>query len=76
MKLSLQMTMIFGAIFAIGCLAVAIQGFLALGDITDPTQAADAKGFAFFWTFLGGVAAVFMLLAWRLERTKKDDKDA
>jgi len=76
MKLSLQMTMFFGVVFAIACFAVALQGFMSLGDITDATQAADAKGFAFFWAFLGAVATGFTLLAWWLERTKKDDKAA
>jgi hypothetical protein len=26
-------------------------GFTSLGDIPDATDAADAKGFAWFWTF-------------------------
>jgi hypothetical protein len=33
---------------------------------------ADAKGFAWFWTFLGGVATVFGLLALWMVRTQKD----
>jgi hypothetical protein len=64
--------MFFAVIFAIVCLGVAITGFTSLGDITDPTQLADAKGFAWFWAFLGSVAGAFGLLGWWVVRTKKD----
>jgi hypothetical protein len=50
--------MVIAAIFAVICLGVAITGFTSLGDIADPTQAADARGFAWFWTFLASVAIV------------------
>ena len=36
------------AIFAALCIGVAINGFAFLGEITDPGQADDAKGFAWF----------------------------
>lgn len=55
MKLSLQMTMVGGLLFALVCLGVAASGFLSLGEITDATQLADAKGYAWFWTVLGGI---------------------
>ena len=73
MKLSARMTVIMAAIFAVVCFGVAITGFTSLGDITDATQRADAKGFAWFWTFLGTVATVFGLLALWMVRTQKDD---
>ena len=57
-----------GAAFAVVCLGFAISGFSALGEITDPVQAADARGFAWFWTFLAGVGIVFGLLSWWLVR--------
>ena len=76
MKLSIQMTIVVAAIFAIVCLGVAVTGFASLGDITDPTQAADARGFAWFWTFLASVAIALGLLAWWMVRTQKaDDED-
>ena len=68
--------MVMAAIFAAICLAVAITGFTSLGDITDPTDAADAKGFAWFWTFLASVAIGLGLLAWRVARNHKEDEDA
>jgi hypothetical protein len=34
----------------------------SLRDIGDPAQLADAKGFASFWAFLGGVALAIVAL--------------
>ena len=48
--------MVAATIFTAICLGVAITGFTSLGDITDPTEVADARGFAWFWTFLACVA--------------------
>jgi uncharacterized protein (DUF885 family) len=73
MKISAQMTVVMAAIFAVICYGVAITGFLSLGDIADATQKSDAKGFAWFWAFLGAVATVFGLLARWIVRTQKDD---
>ena len=76
MKLSLQATVIMSAVFAVLCLGVAITGFTSLGSITDAEQLADAKGFAWFWTFLASVAIGFGLLALWLTRRQKGDEDA
>lgn len=74
MKISAKMTVVMCAIFAAVCFGVAITGFTSLGgDIADATQKADAKGFAWFWAFLGSVATVFGLLALWMVRTHKDD---
>ena len=75
MKLSVQMTAVAAAIFAAICLGVAITGFTSLGDIADPVQRADAQGFAWFWTVLGGVATASGLLAWWIARTHKEGGD-
>jgi hypothetical protein len=76
LKISIQATMIFAAIFAVICFGFAISGFASLGDITDPAQAADARGFAWFWTFLASVAIGFSLLSWWITRTQSKDEDA
>lgn len=73
MKLSLRATMVVAAIFAAICLGVAITGFASLGDIADPTQVADARGFAWFWAFLGGVAIALGLLAWWMAGHGEDE---
>ena len=68
--------MILAAVFAVLCLGVAITGFMSLGNITDAEQLADAKGFAWFWTFLASVAIGLGLLALWLTRKQTGDEDA
>ena len=75
MKLSLQMTMVAAAIFGSVCLAIAIQGFLEIGDIADPVLANDARGYAWFWAFLGVVCAAMSLAAWWLTRARPGGHD-
>ena len=60
--------MVVAAIFAAICLSVAITGFTSLGGLTDPVEVADAKGFAWFWTFIASVAIGLALLAWWVTR--------
>ena len=67
--------MVVAAIFAALCLGVAITGFTSLGDMTDPTEMADARGFAWFWTFLASVAIGLGLLAWWVARKHIEDED-
>ena len=74
MKISARLGAILAAVFAAICLGFAVTGFMSLREITDPTQAADARGFAWFWTFLAGVAIVFGALSWWIARTQKDDE--
>ena len=74
MKISAKLAIFFSIVFAIICFSVAITGFTSLGDITDPTQRADAKGFAWFWAFLGSVAVLFGGLSWWIVRTEPDDE--
>lgn len=69
MKLSLRLTVIVAAIFAVIALGVAITGFVSLGNIDDPTRLSDAKGFAWFWAFLGGLAITVGGAAWWMSRT-------
>lgn len=68
------MTIVIAAILAVICFGVALTGFTSMGDITDPTTAADARGFAWFWAFLGTVATGFGALAWWMARAQRDDK--
>jgi len=68
MKLSLKATIVVGVLFSLASLAVAMTGFLSLGDIDDAKQLADSKGFAWFWMFLAAVSAGFAALAWWMLR--------
>lgn len=62
--------------FALICLGFAISGFVSLGEITDPEQLADAKGYIWFWTFLASIAVISGALAWWLMSTQKNDAEA
>ncbi len=72
MKITAKFSVLMSAIFAVICFAVAITGFSSLGDIVDPVQLADAKGFAWFWAFLGTVSVAFGGLGIWLIRTHRD----
>ncbi len=76
MNITLRMAMIMATIFAALSLAFAVSGFIGIGDIADPTQAADARGFALFWTFLAAVAIGLGSLAWWMERSQRKADDS
>jgi hypothetical protein len=76
MHISPKFAALAAAPFAIFCLGFAINGFLSLGEITDPEQLADAKGYAWFWMFLAVIAIVSGALSWWLMSTQKDDAEA
>ena len=73
MKITAKFSVIIAAVFAVMCFGVAITGFNALEGIIDPVQLADAKGFAWFWVFLGGVAVVFGAVGIWLVKTEKEE---
>lgn len=70
------MTIVVAAIFALICYGVAISGFSAIGEMVDPVQAADAKGFAWFWVFLGTVAVALGAISIWILQTQKEGEDA
>ena len=70
----MRLSMILSAVFALICFGVAITGFSSLGDIADPAQRDDGRGFAWFWTFLGVVATFCGALGWWILRTHKGDE--
>jgi hypothetical protein len=73
LKISAQMTIVVAAVFAIICYGVAITGFSSIGEMTDPVQAADSKGFAWFWAFLGTVAVALGAVSLWIVRTGGED---
>ncbi len=72
MKISAKVATFFSLVFACICFGFAITGFMSLGEIADPAQATDARGFAWFWSFLAGVAVFFGLLSWWIARPQSD----
>jgi hypothetical protein len=68
------MAMMMSAIFGALSLGFAVYRFVSLGDITDPTQASDARGF-WFWTFLASIAIGLGVLAWWIERNQRKESE-
>jgi hypothetical protein len=76
LKLSVRTTTVLAVIFTLVCFGVALSELSALGEITDPAQKADAKGFALLWAFLGLVAAgVAALSIWMMRARKTGHAD-
>ncbi|HET7033360.1 MAG TPA: hypothetical protein VFJ48_09565 [Casimicrobiaceae bacterium] len=73
MNISLRMAMMMSAIFGALSLGYAVYGYVSLSDITDPTQASDARGFVWFWAFLASVAIGLGVLAWWIERAQRKE---
>lgn len=71
MRISAHLAMGIAIFFAALCLGFAVTGFTSLDGITDPVQRRDARGFAWFWTFLAGVGVLFGALSWWIGRTSK-----
>lgn len=63
------------AIFGLACAAVAIKGFLEAAGLPDPVEHDAALGYAWFWTFLTTVAAVFGVLSWMIKEGRFGDPD-
>ena len=76
MHISPKWAALAAAPFALICLGFAINGFLSLGEITDPEQLADAKGYIGFWMFLATIAIVSGALSWWLMSTQKHDTES
>ena len=72
MKIPARIAVVLTALFAVACFVVAYFGFSSLGRITDPVQLHDAKGYAWFWTFLGCVILAITGLTWWAIQTEQE----
>ena len=70
MKISAAIAVWLCAAFAVVCLIFAYGGFSSLPQLTDPAQRDASLGYAWYWTFLAAVAAVFGLLSWLIKKGK------
>ena len=59
--------------FALLCLGVAVYGFVSMGELTDPEQIADARGYIGFWLFLAVIAVICGVLSWWLMSAQQND---
>jgi len=74
MNISPRFAAFAAAPFALICLGFAVNGFLSLGEITDPEQIADARGYIGFWMFLAVIAIVSGALSWWLMSTQQQNE--
>lgn len=73
MNISPRFAALAAAPFALLCLGVALNGFLSMGELSDPQQISDARGYIGFWMFLAVIAVVSGVLSWWLMSTQKQD---
>ena len=66
MNISPKFAAFAAAPFALICLGFAINGFLSMGELTDPQLISDARGYIGFWLFLAVVAIISGALSWWL----------
>ena len=70
MRISAAVAVWICAAFALVCLGFAYSGFSALATITDSAEHELSVGYAWFWTFLFCIAALFGVLSWLIKAGK------
>jgi H+/Cl- antiporter ClcA len=70
MKISAQLAVWLCIAFGLVCLGIALSGFSGAPSIPDVTEREASLGYAWFWTFLAVVAAVFGVLSWMIQKGK------
>lgn len=73
MRITAQMSLVAGIVFALLCFGIAIHGFVSTAEMTDAVQLADARGFAGFWSFLGVIGATMAAVSLWMLRTARDE---
>jgi hypothetical protein len=68
MKLSIQITLYVSVAFALLCLGYAAYGWHEIASMPTGQERDDARGFVFFWLFLGAIGLASAWYAWRLTR--------
>jgi hypothetical protein len=63
------------AAFGAVCLGFALNGFAGLADAANAAERDLIAGYAWFWTFLAVVAAVFGVLSWMIKQGKLGNVD-
>lgn len=65
MKLTARISSILTGLLSLACFFGTYRGLSALRGIADPAMLKDARGFAFFWAFLGVVFLGISVLSWK-----------
>ena len=75
MKVSAQLALGMAIAFALVCFGVAYDGFTSIDTMADATAQADARGFAWFWTFLGVVGLASGVASWWMIQHDPNDRE-
>jgi hypothetical protein len=75
MKLSAQLMLGMAIAFALVCFSVAYDGFTNIDTMADATAQSDARGFAWFWVFLGIVAVASAVASWWMIGHNPEDRE-
>ena len=67
MQISAALAVWLCAAFALMCAGFAFTAFTGLATLTDAAERDVSLGYAWFWTFLFCVAAVFGVLSWLIK---------
>jgi len=68
MKITAQFAFWASLVFALLCIAYAGFGFSSIDASMSDAAREDARGFAWFWMFLGGIGAAFSIVSWLMLR--------
>jgi hypothetical protein len=75
MQLSAQLAMWGCTVFSLTCFGFAIDTFLDLAGVTDPTERAASMSYVWFWTFLGVMVAAIAAVYWRMLKKASQQSD-
>lgn len=73
MKVSAHLALWSSLVFALVCLYVAWSGFSSVDAMADAQAQSDARGFAWFWLFLGAVGVAAGVASWWIIRNDPED---
>jgi hypothetical protein len=74
MNISPKFAALAAAPFTLICLGVALNGFLQMGELADPEQIADARGYIGFWLFLALVSLASGAGCWWLMSAQQKEE--
>ena len=70
MRISAAIAVWMCAAFALICLGFVYSGFSGFATLTDAAERELSLGYAWFWTFLFCIAALFGVLSWLIKAGK------
>lgn len=76
MKLSATLTLWLSTVFATLCLGYGLYGFVESTGMPLGQERDDARGFAFYFMFLGMVGVAGALISWRMTRMDEGGSDS